>query len=257
MTMNSKALAAGLAIMLAGAVVGWNASQMADAKSGPTLDKMPIAEVQEKPSGDLTPQKEYQPEPVRRTPTRSVTRPRARTTSRSTSAYRGITIPAGTPVAVTVNSALSSKTAQVGQSWSGTVAEAVYHNGREVIPAGSHVSGVVAVAQPAERGDRAKLQLSLRSISVNGRSYNVRGASEAVVAGSPRVRNIGAIAGGTAAGALIGRAVAKSTKGTLIGAAVGGGAATAAVAASKGYQATIPAGKQMSFTTGTSVTVRA
>jgi hypothetical protein len=156
-----------------------------------------------------------------------------------------------------MDDALSSKTAQVGQSWSGVVADPVYSNsGRLLVPSGSRVTGTVVMADPAQRGDRARLQLGLSSINVNGRSYRVRGSSQAIVAGSPRTRNLGAIAGATAAGALIGKAVGGSTKSTVIGAAVGAGTATAAVAASKGYQATIPAGKEIVFTTSNSVAMR-
>ena len=249
MSRNMKMIAGALAILLVGAAAGWNASRLKSDVNAQAADTLALG-AQEQPIGTLTPQIQYQPEPARQAP-----RVRARSTSRAV--VRGITIPVGTPIAVTVNSELSSKTAQVGDAWSGTVIEPVYHNGREVIPAGSHVSGVVSVARAAERGDRATLQLAMRSISVEGRQYTVRGSSEAVVAPSPRARNVGAIAGGTLAGALIGKAVGKSTKSTVIGAVVGGGAATAAVAASKGYQATIAAGKAMTFTTGSSVTVRA
>ena len=245
MTTKSKVLAASVAIMVTGAVIGWGASRMVDAKSGSTANDPTVASgVFEQSNGNLTPQTTYEP-----------AKPAVRRTT-SVARVSGIRIPAGTSVAVTVNHALSTKTASVGQAWSGTVTEPVYHNGREVIPAGSHVTGVVAVAQPAERGDRATLQLALRSITVNGRRYTVRGSSAAVVAGSPRVRNVGAIAGGTAAGALIGRAVGHSGKGTLIGALVGGAASTAAVAASKGYQASVAAGQEMHFTTVSSMTVR-
>ena len=247
MTTKSKALAAGVAIMVTGAVIGWGASRMVDAKSGSTANDPTVSTVLEQPSGNLTPQTTYRPEQ----PARRAVRRTARVASVS-----GIHLPAGTPISVTLHGALSTKTASVGDSWSGTVAEPVYRNGREVIPAGSHAQGVVAVARPAERGDRATLQLALRSITVDGRRYTVRGSSAAVVAGSPRKRNVGAIAGGTAAGALIGQAVGHSTKSTVIGALVGGGAATAAVAASKGYQATIAAGEEMHFTTVSSVTVR-
>jgi hypothetical protein len=158
---------------------------------------------------------------------------------------------------MSANQASSSKTAQVGDSWCGTVAEPVIRNGRVVIPAGAQVSGTVAAADPAARGDRARLQLAMSFITVDGRSYRVRGISKAVTAGSPRARNLGAIAAGSAAGALIGKAVGGSTKSTVIGAVVGGGAATAAVSASKGYQATIPAGRELTFTTTSGASVRA
>src|SRR5262245_27407389 len=150
---------------------------------------------------------------------------------------------------VTLSTAVSTKSARAGDGWSGTVAEPVYRSGREVIPAGSTVRGVVAVAEPAERGNRAKLRLSMRSVMVNGHRHEVRGSSETVVAHSPRARNVGAVAGGAAAGALVGNAVGHGTKGTLIGALLGGGTATAVVASSKGYQATIDAGRPLRFTT--------
>lgn len=244
--MNPKVLVVGLGLLAAGVAAGWNASRMTDARVA--APSQAASDVQERASGDLTPQQEYRPAPTHRSaPVRHVAR-----TSRFS---RGITIPAGTPVAVSVSHTLSSKTAYVGQAWSGVVAEPVYRNGRVVIPAGSTARGTVVAARPAQRGERATLQLALSSLNVAGRSYRVRGRSEAVVAGSPRARNIGAIAGGTAAGALIGRAVEHGSKGTWVGAAVGGGAATAAVAASKGYQATIPAGRELRFTTSQSVRV--
>jgi hypothetical protein len=159
-------------------------------------------------------------------------------------------------MAITVHDELSSKSAHVGQPWSGTVAQSIVVDGRTVIPAGSRVSGTVSVADPAQRGDRAKLRLALSRVTVEGRSYSVGGRSELMQAGSPRARNVGAIAGGTAAGALLGKAIGGSTKSTVTGAVVGGAAATAAVAASKGYQVGIDAGDQVSFTTTRSVTVR-
>ena len=236
MNTRSKALAAGLAILMAGAGFGWGASRLSS-HAQPATSQTQLAQSQEMPSGNLTPQVQFHSTPA---PARHVTVRRA----------SGLGLSAGTPVAVSLHTSLSSKTAYAGQAWSGVVTEPVYRNGREVIPAGSTVRGVVAVAQSAERGSRATLQLALRSVTVNGRSYALRGSSEAVVAGSPRLRNVGAVAGGAAAGALLGKAIGHSGKATLIGALIGGGASTAAVAASKGYQATIAAGHEVQFTTG-------
>ena len=83
---------------------------------------------------------------------------------------------------------------------------------KTVIPAGSTVSGVVTAVKPAEKGDRAMLDLGISSMSVEGREYATKATTEAIVAGSTRARNLGAIAGGAAAGALIGRAVGGSGK---------------------------------------------
>jgi len=162
-----------------------------------------------------------------------------------------LTIPSGTSIEVTLNTALSSKDANVGDSWSGSVTA-----GREGVPAGSTVQGTVTGAKPAKKGDRAMLDLGLTSITVADHEYKVHGGMEAVIAGSTRARNLGAIAGSAAGGALIGKAVSGTGKGALIGAVVGGGVATGVVAASDGYQVVLKPGTALSFTTSEVVAVR-
>ncbi len=159
----------------------------------------------------------------------------------------GVTVPAGTALKVTVNTALTSETAQPGDSWSGTISEAVVVGSAAPFPAGSVVHGVVTGVKPAEKGDRAVLVLAIRSIEANGRSHTIRAGTDSLIAGSTRARNVGAVAGGAAAGALIGKAVGGSNKGALIGGLVGGAAAATGAAASKGYQVTVKEGAQMTF----------
>ena len=270
MTTRSKLASAGVAIMVLGAVIGWGASRMVGARSGATSDSTHVAQAatstqtnpQENPTGDLSPRATYEPaEPARRRAPIVERRPVRRVAThfasvRGVASVSGVRLLAGMPISVSVFRALSSGTAEVGEPWTGSVTASVTRHGRVVIPAGSTVHGVVAVANPARHGERATLRLALRSVTIDGRSYAMRGSSREIVAGSPRARNVGAIAGGTAAGALLGRAVGGSGRSTLIGALLGGGAATAAVAASKGYQATVPAGRSMQFTLREPVTVR-
>lgn len=160
---------------------------------------------------------------------------------------RTITVPAGTSVPVRVAGSYTSKTAN-GQRWHGTVTRSIHVSGRNVIPAGSRIDGVVA-AQPPHRGIRATIRLRATGVTARGRHYALSGVSGSIVARSPRARNLGGIAAGTVGGAIIGRAVAGSGKGAVVGGLVGGGAATAAVAASKGYQAKLPAGTVMTVRT--------
>jgi len=166
------------------------------------------------------------------------------------------TLPSGTAIEVTLASTISSKDAGVGDAWGGSVRTAAFHDGRNVIPAGSSVSGIVKSVRPAVKGDRAMLDLELTSITVDGHSYPVRGVTESVVAGSTRARNLGAIAGSAAAGALIGNAASGTTKGTVVGAVVGGGVATGVVAASDGYQVVLKPGIATTFTTSDALAVR-
>jgi hypothetical protein len=161
-------------------------------------------------------------------------------------------VPSGTSIEIALATALSSETANAGSAWSGSVL-----NGADGIPAGSSVAGTVTAVKPARKGDRAMLDLGLTSITVDGHRYAVHGSTEAIIAGSTRARNLGAIAGSAVAGALVGKAVSGgSNKGTIIGAVVGGGAATGVVASSDGYQVVLKSGTPLTFTTNESVAVR-
>jgi hypothetical protein len=174
----------------------------------------------------------------------------------SSSRVASLTIPSGTSIGVTLNTSLSSKTASVGDPWTGSVRNSSVLDGRDAIPAGSVVSGTVTGAKPARKGDRAMLDLGLTSITVADHRYTVRGSTEAIIAGSTRARNLGAIAGSAAGGALIGKVVSGTGKGALIGGLIGGGVATGVVAASDGYQVVIKSGTAITFTTDEVVAVR-
>ncbi|MEO5988163.1 MAG: hypothetical protein ABIU54_08930 [Candidatus Eisenbacteria bacterium] len=196
-------------------------------------------------------QPEPTPEPIR-TPIASA--PPRRTTARPRPTPRpvpvadnGVTIPAGTAVKVGVDARVSSESATVGSSWSGTVKDAVIVGSMAPFPAGSIVHGVVEGVQPAAKGSRAFLVLRMTSIEANGRSQTVHASTDSIIAGSTRARNLGAIAGTAAAGALIGKAVGGGGKGALIGGLLGGAAATGTVAASKGYQVVLKEGTELVF----------
>jgi hypothetical protein len=174
----------------------------------------------------------------------------------SSSRSSDLTLPSGTSIQVALGTPLSSETANVGSSWNGSTTSSSVVDGRNVIPAGSSVSGTVTAVDPAQKGDRAMLDLGLTSISVGSRTYRVHGGMESVIAGSTRARNLGAIAGSAAGGALIGKAVSGTGKGALIGGVIGGGVATGVVAASDGYQVVLKAGTPLTFTTTAAVAVR-
>ena len=167
-----------------------------------------------------------------------------------------LNLPSGSSIDVTLGTGLSSESASVGDAWTGVVANAVVLEGQTLAPAGSVVSGTVTGVKPARKGDRAMLDLGLTSFTVGDRNYRVHGITEAVIAGSPRARNLGAIGAATAAGAVIGHAIGGSGKGTIIGAVVGGGAATGAVSQTKGWQVVLKQGTPLTFTTSEAVAVR-
>lgn len=161
----------------------------------------------------------------------------------------------GTRINVSLGSNISSETASVGDAWHGTVTENVSTEHGGSIPAGSDVDGVVTGALSAKRGSRAMLELGVRSIRVNGHAEAIAASSEAVIAGSPRARNLGAIAGGAAAGALIGKVVGDG-KNAAVGGIIGGATAAGVVAGSKGYQVVLSDGTVMGFTVNQTVAMR-
>ena len=176
-------------------------------------------------------------------------------TSKSDS-FASLTIPSGASIEITLGTALTSETANVGNPWSGTTRSASLLDGRSVIPAGSAVRGTITGVTPARKGDRAMLDLGLTSFTVGDRDYSVHGTMQSVVAGSPRARNLGAIGGATVAGAVIGHQVGGSSTGTIVGGLIGAGAATGVVSQTKGYQVVLKQGTPLTFTTREAVAVR-
>jgi len=166
-----------------------------------------------------------------------------------------IKVPMGTQLDVRLGSSVSSKTASVGDLWTGTLVKPVIEDGREVLPAGSRVEGTVVSAEPAQRGSRARIELGVRAVRIEDRKIALRADADPVVAGSPRARNIGAIAGGAAVGALLGKALGGDGDDAAKGALVGGAVATGAVAASRGYQVELHHGTTMKFLVAREVAV--
>jgi hypothetical protein len=164
-----------------------------------------------------------------------------------------VTVPSGTVLRVRLDQTLSSETVRQGDMWHGEVTHSLVVDGREVIPLGATVTGVVVEAVEAQRGNRAKLELGVRAVRIGDRKTALKASADPVIAGSPRKRNLGAIAGGVAAGALIGEATS-DRPGT--GALIGGAVATGAVAASKGYQVVLQNGAVLKFVVNEDVAVR-
>jgi hypothetical protein len=167
----------------------------------------------------------------------------------------GIAVPSGTALAVTLNGAISTETAKVGDPWTGVVKNDVVVDGKTVIPAGSTVEGTLTAAKPAVKGDRALLDLAITSVGVSGTSYAAHATTPAIEAGSTRARNLGAVAAGTGAGALVGGAMG-GKKGALIGGLIGAATSGGAVAASKGYQVVLKEGTELTFNTTQSFNVK-
>jgi len=165
------------------------------------------------------------------------------------------TVPAGAKISVVTDQSVSSKTAKIGQTVSGTVAQDVTSGGKVVIPKGSAAKLTVSGVQASGRlSTPAKLYLRLRSVTVGGKTYTFATSSAGRTEGGKGKRDAGFIGGGAAGGAIIG-ALAGGGKGAAIGAAAGAGAGTAGAAATGKKDIEFPAETRLAFTTRAAVAI--
>jgi hypothetical protein len=235
-------------------------ARKAEQAQSTTSDSLFASNPSEPAPGSLTPEQQYQQQPPAQQPQpapKPASKPPSKPAAKPEPVARGVTLPAGTAVKLTVDAELTSETAQVGEEWTGTVKEPVIIGTEAPIPAGSKVHGVVTAVQPAGgKAVRAYLVLHARSVEVLGKSHAIDASADTLFAASATARNVGAIAGGTAAGAVLGKVIGGSNKGAVIGGVIGGAAATGAVLKSKGYQSVVKAGTEITFSTTSQVVLR-
>jgi hypothetical protein len=158
-----------------------------------------------------------------------------------------VTVPSGAALTVRLREAVGSKISRPGQGFSATLAHPVQVDGRDVIPAGAEVSGIVVDAAPLGRfKGGARLQLRLTSIRVEGRELPVKTSSIVRTEKGKGKRTAVLAGGGAALGALIG-GLAGGGKGAAIGALAGGGGGTAGAAFTGNKEIELPAESALSF----------
>ena len=167
-----------------------------------------------------------------------------------------IVIPAGRNVVVRMGSGLSSRDSTTGQSFNGTLVNAVTVNGRVAIPSGAAVTGVVSEAKSAGRfKGEAIIAIRLVSVNINGVSRNISTDEYVVTQKGKGKRTAVMVGGGAGGGAAIG-GIAGGGKGAAIGALVGAGAGTVGAAFTGNKELTIPAESVVNFHTTASITIQ-
>ena len=162
-------------------------------------------------------------------------------------APKPIIVEAGTPIRVTVDQSVSSKTSNPGDHFEASLAAPVIVDGKVVIPSGARARGTVIVAKSAGKfKGNAELGVALDSITVHGESYSVKTTSVTEAGKGRGKRTAVGAGGGAAVGALIG-ALAGHGKGAAIGAVAGAGAGTAGAAYTGDRDITIAPESKLSF----------
>ena len=162
------------------------------------------------------------------------------TSTRSTAATAGVAeIPVGTEIDVRLQNTLNSGTAQVEDRFEGTTMTDFLVDGRLAIPAGSVFRGVVTAVEPGTRTNRtSKMTVSFDQVTVNGRSYPIRGTVTQAIEGEGIKGEAGRTAAGAGVGAIIG-GILGGFKGALAGILIGGGGT---IAATEGKEVELPQG---------------
>jgi hypothetical protein len=174
--------------------------------------------------------------------------------------YRELTVATGTAIQVTLDQALSTRTSQVGDLFTTTVASDVRTDDGVAIPAGSQIRGrVTAVQKSGQPGQAAVLKIAFDEVTVDGATYpvalTVAEANPTSVSRSSTGEKVGKIGIGAAAGAILGQVIGKDTESTLIGAAIGAAAGTAIVLGSSDSDAVLAEGSPMTVTVDAPITI--
>jgi hypothetical protein len=159
-----------------------------------------------------------------------------------------ITIPSGTSINVTLDSAVASDTSKAEDTVRGKLSKPIVIGGTTVAPAGSEVVGTVISAAPSGKvKGRASIAFRFDRLMVRNERVDIRTARIAREAAPTKGEDAKKVGIGAGAGALIG-AIAGGGKGAAIGGAVGAGAGTGVVMATKGDEVRLGPGAAVSTT---------
>jgi hypothetical protein len=172
--------------------------------------------------------------------------------------FRGIR--EGTSFALTTGSRVCTNN-RPGDKIVATVTSSIIGEDGAQIPVGTTVVLEVADVHAGDSPETARIGLRVRSVLLNDEPHRVDG-NVAVLSDlerSERPREGASdkkkVIGGAVAGAILGQILGKDTKSTVIGAAAGAAAGTAAAAASRKYDACLPAGANVRVTTTQPITL--
>jgi hypothetical protein len=162
--------------------------------------------------------------------------------------YGGIAILAGTDISVRTIDSVDSERDRRGQTYRASIDQPVIVNGQTVVPRGADAVIMLSDSQQSGKIEgKAVLTLELRSITINGRTYDSTSSTVSRESGGRGARSAKVIGGTAALGAIIG-AIAGGGRGAAIGAGSGAAVGTAAQVVTSGQKVKVPAETLLTFT---------
>jgi hypothetical protein len=168
---------------------------------------------------------------------------------------------AGTSITATTDAEIRSGKNKVGDEVTASVASDVKDaSGRVVIPAGSKVILKVTAIKPSDsKSDTTgTLTLDAVGVEVNGSERpmvaTISGVRTSLQGRGTDVNDVAKVAGGTAAGAIVGRVLGGSSKGAIIGGIIGGAVGTQRAVETKDRDVVLPQGTSVTLTLDQSLT---
>ena len=182
----------------------------------------------------------------------------ARAPASTVAPWHEATIPAGTRLAIVLDTSVGSNTSRVEQPVRAHLRRPLIVRGRTVLNSGSRVSGVVTDATRSARvKGRAHVAVRFDTLTPLGddQRYSIRTAAVGRTAPGTKKKDALEIGAPAAGGAIIG-ALVGGKKGALIGSAAGGGAGTAIVLSTRGKEVHLPRGAALTLRLSEPVTIR-
>jgi hypothetical protein len=173
-------------------------------------------------------------------------------------AYREVTIPAGTVLAVELRSAVSSDKSRVEDRVQAALRRPVTVGGVEALPVGTPVIGHVTAAERSARvKGRAFVAFRFTGVDPPGDAERVSIRTDAITRLAPATRKQDAakIGGGAVGGAIIG-GILGGGDGAAKGAAAGGAAGTGVVLSTRGKEIRLGPGADIAVRLAAPVTLR-
>ena len=176
----------------------------------------------------------------------------------ATDPWREVIIPAGTNLAVVLDTTVASETSQLEAPVSAHLSRSITVQGQTALAEGSRVSGVVTEATRAAKvKGLARVAVRFDTLTPRGddQRYTIQTTAVGRTAAATKKDDALKIGLPAAGGAILG-GILGGKKGAVIGGSAGGGAGTAVVLSTRGKEVSLPTGSALTLRLTQPLTVR-